>query len=350
MTVEALPLPEDVQIALHRLRSYTSLTAEHSIANLPDKYASYPRPRFAAVLVLLYYKPEGGGIRVLLTTRSKALRSHPGQAALPGGKSDEEDGTPIRTAFREANEEIGLPTAPHPLSAHIQVLTLLPTQLSLFRLLVTPVVAFCHRPDLILPTLKANEAEVAGIFDHPLEGFLDPDVMKRDGERLVEKGEDWIYEDELHSTTDLTWLNNSSYRMHRFRSSSTPIKGLTADILILTAQIAYARNTTYSRHASNQAEGFGIAIEWVMEEARAAGGWIKAPRGDGNTDGSGGGPPGGAQQPNAAASRFTEEKKAIENAAIARLTGRRDRDDEDLGPYTPNVGLSRVGTPIPPSS
>ncbi|KAG9051605.1 hypothetical protein FS837_004115 [Tulasnella sp. UAMH 9824] len=345
MAVEAFnELPEDVQIALDRLQSYTSPTPEHSIASLPDKYASYPRPRFAAVLVLLYYKPDGGGLRVLLTTRSKELRSHPGQAALPGGKSDEEDETPVRTAFREACEEIGLPTAPHPLAAHIQVLALLPPQLSLFRLLVTPVVAFCHRPDLILPILKANEAEVAGIFDHPLEAFLDPDVMKRDGERLVEKGEDWIYEDELHSTTDLTWLNNSSYRMHRFRSSSTPIKGLTADILILTAQIASARNTTYSRHAPNQTEGFGPAIEWVMEEARAAGTWIKGPRVDGKTEGSGPG-----QQPDAAASRFAEEKKAVENAALARVAGTRDRDDKDLGPYTPNVGLSRVGTPAPPS-
>lgn len=344
MAVEALALPEDVQIALDRLRSYTSPTPEHSIASLPDKYASYPRPRFAAVLVLLYYKPDGGGLRVLLTTRSKELRSHPGQAALPGGKSDEGDETPVRTAFREANEEIGLPTSPHPLSAHIQVLTLLPTQLSLFRLLVTPVVAFCHRPDLVLPTLKANEAEVAGIFDHPLEAFLDPGVMKREGERLVDKGEDWIYDDELRSTTDLTWLNNSGYRMHRFRSSSTPIKGLTADILILTAQIAYARNTTYPRHAPNQTEGFGPAIEWVMEEARAAGGWIKAPRVDGKTDGSGTG-----QQPDTATSRFAEEKKAIENATLDRVAGRRDREYKDLGPYTPNGGLSRVGTPTPPS-
>ncbi|KAG8978163.1 hypothetical protein FRC05_011279 [Tulasnella sp. 425] len=346
MTVEAsTALSEDVQIALDRLRNYTSPTPEYSVANLPDKYASYPRPRFAAVLVLLYYKPEGGGLRVLLTTRSKELRSHPGQAALPGGKSDEEDGTPIRTAFREADEEIALPVPPNPLATHIQVLTLLPTQLSLFRLLVTPVVAFCHRPDLILPTLKANEAEVAGIFDHPLEGFLDPEVMKRDVESLVEKGEDWIYEDELHSTTDLTWLNNSHYRMHRFRSSSTPIKGLTADILILTAQIAFARNTTYPRHAPGQTEGFGPAIEWVMEEARLAGGWIKGPRIDGKTDGSGP----GAAQPDAALLRSTEEKQAVENAALARLGRRKDRGDEDLGPYTPNVGLSRVGTPAPPS-
>ncbi|KAG9019490.1 hypothetical protein FRB90_001562 [Tulasnella sp. 427] len=340
MSVEASSiLPEDVQIALDRLRSYASRTPEHSIASLPDKYASYPRPRFAAVLVLLYHKPGGGGTRVLLTTRSKQLRSHPGQAALPGGKSDDEDGTPIQTAFREANEEIDLPVDPHPLSAHIQVLTLLPTQLSLFRLLVTPVVAFCHRPDLVLPTLKANEAEVAGIFDHPLEAFLDPDVMKKGGESLVEKGEDWIYDDELHNTSDLTWLNNSRYRMHRFRSSATPIKGLTADILILTAQIAYARGTAYIRHAPNQTDGFGQAIEWVMEEARAAGGWAKAPRVDGKPDGA---------DP-ATDSRLTEEKKAADNAAIARLGGRRDRDDEDLGPYTPNVGLSRVGTPSPPS-
>ena len=50
----------------------------------------------AAVLVLLYEKD--GVLRVLLTTRSKTLRTHPGQTALPGGKMDETDADAIETA------------------------------------------------------------------------------------------------------------------------------------------------------------------------------------------------------------------------------------------------------------
>jgi peroxisomal coenzyme A diphosphatase NUDT7 len=49
----------------------------------------YPTTKLAAVLVLLYER--GGKLRVLLTTRSKFLRSHPGQTALPGGKADYTD-------------------------------------------------------------------------------------------------------------------------------------------------------------------------------------------------------------------------------------------------------------------
>jgi coenzyme A diphosphatase NUDT7 len=53
----------------------------------------------AAVLVVLYERPGGrGGLRVLLTTRSKELRSHPGQTALPGGKVDKTDAGVVETA------------------------------------------------------------------------------------------------------------------------------------------------------------------------------------------------------------------------------------------------------------
>jgi len=37
---------------------------------------------------------------VLLTTRSKELRSHPGQTALPGGKVDKSDAGVVETAVR----------------------------------------------------------------------------------------------------------------------------------------------------------------------------------------------------------------------------------------------------------
>ncbi len=55
-----------------------------------------PKSRHAAVLILLYEK--SGGLKVLLTTRSKTLRTHPGQTALPGGKMDETDQDAFETA------------------------------------------------------------------------------------------------------------------------------------------------------------------------------------------------------------------------------------------------------------
>jgi 8-oxo-dGTP pyrophosphatase MutT (NUDIX family) len=48
-----------------------------------------------------------GGPAILLTRRAAALRAHPGQWALPGGRVDEGE-TPIDTALRELREELGL--------------------------------------------------------------------------------------------------------------------------------------------------------------------------------------------------------------------------------------------------
>jgi peroxisomal coenzyme A diphosphatase NUDT7 len=64
---------------------------------LMNVYSSaHPRNKLGAVLMLLYERD--GELRVLLTTRSKSLRSHPGQTALPGGKVDDTDIDFIHTA------------------------------------------------------------------------------------------------------------------------------------------------------------------------------------------------------------------------------------------------------------
>ena len=61
-----------------------------------DIRSDVPKAKRAAVLVLLYEKSDG--LRVLLTTRAKTLRTHPGQTALPGGKMDDEDEDVVKTA------------------------------------------------------------------------------------------------------------------------------------------------------------------------------------------------------------------------------------------------------------
>ena len=60
----------------------------------------FPPNKRAAVLILLFELNRDGFLRVLLTTRSKSLRSHPGQTALPGGKVDPDDQNVIQTAVR----------------------------------------------------------------------------------------------------------------------------------------------------------------------------------------------------------------------------------------------------------
>lgn len=63
--------------------------------------------RRAAVLVVLYDHEDAP--HLLLTKRSDALASHPGQISLPGGVIEEGDDSAQDAALRETHEEVGLP-------------------------------------------------------------------------------------------------------------------------------------------------------------------------------------------------------------------------------------------------
>jgi 8-oxo-dGTP pyrophosphatase MutT (NUDIX family) len=63
--------------------------------------------RRAAVLLVIY--DRDGEPHVLLTKRSEALPSHPGQISLPGGVIDEGDRSARDAALRETEEEVGIP-------------------------------------------------------------------------------------------------------------------------------------------------------------------------------------------------------------------------------------------------
>ena len=63
-------------------------------------------PQEAAVIAPVVTQPEGEAI--LFTKRADHLSDHPGQMSFPGGGREPEDEDLLRTALREANEEIGL--------------------------------------------------------------------------------------------------------------------------------------------------------------------------------------------------------------------------------------------------
>ncbi|KAF7978832.1 hypothetical protein HWV62_44627 [Athelia sp. TMB] len=235
-------LSENSKICIARLEAYTP--------DVDDTIYSRVTPKRAAVLVLLYELE--GKIRVLLTTRSKNLRTHPGQTALPGGKADETDKDAFDTAMREAEEEVGLPRN----CPHVHIICALGPFVSKYKILVTPIVAFLT--DLsVLDNLTASEAEVDRIFSHSLEAILDPSLASSEPDLVPMSSGDWPYDDEYHNSSDapLPW-SELAYRMHRYRSAGSPIKGMTSDVLIRTAEIAYAKEPTYQRWPSDQAVGF----------------------------------------------------------------------------------------------
>jgi 8-oxo-dGTP pyrophosphatase MutT (NUDIX family) len=111
----------------------------------------------AAVLIAITDRSEPG---VILTVRREHLRTHAGQIAFPGGRTDEGE-DPVAAALREAHEEILL----DPKS--VDVVAAIDTYRTVTGYVVTPVVAVIP-PDL---PLEPHEHEVADWFEAPL-GFL----------------------------------------------------------------------------------------------------------------------------------------------------------------------------------
>lgn len=113
--------------------------------------------RDAGVLVPIIQSP--GGLRVILTKRSSALKHHPGQIAFPGGKVDDTDASPTDAALRESFEEIGL------LQDNVNVLGLLPTHETVTNFRVTPVIGQVKNEFTTIP----EPGEVDEVFSVPLD-------------------------------------------------------------------------------------------------------------------------------------------------------------------------------------
>lgn len=121
----------------------------------------------AAVLVPLVERPDGH--TVLLTQRTDHLHDHAGQISFPGGRMEAHDKSPVATALRETEEEVGLD------AAFIEVVGCLDLYETGTGFLVTPVVAFV-RPGF---TLEPDSFEVAEVFEVPLAFLIDPGNRKK---------------------------------------------------------------------------------------------------------------------------------------------------------------------------
>ncbi|MDQ4135337.1 MAG: CoA pyrophosphatase [Pseudomonadota bacterium] len=127
---------------------------------LPFTTGGPPRP--AAVLVPVILHDDGPAI--LFTERSTGLREHSGQIAFPGGKMDTNDPSPLETALREAEEEIGLSRSA------VKPIGYLDAYLSSSNYLVLPVVGLVTPP----VSLTLNPGEVASTFEVPVSFLMDP--------------------------------------------------------------------------------------------------------------------------------------------------------------------------------
>jgi 8-oxo-dGTP pyrophosphatase MutT (NUDIX family) len=156
MTVDGLP---DWLQPLAELAS--SVEAERLSPRFP-KAPDDARP--AAVLML--FSDGADGPELLLTERSITMRSHAGQIAFPGGKSDPEDADAVATALREAEEEVGLDPATVQVFGTLPTLWLPPSNFA-----VTPVLAYWATPSRLHPV---SDQEVVTVIHQPISGLMDP--------------------------------------------------------------------------------------------------------------------------------------------------------------------------------
>jgi 8-oxo-dGTP pyrophosphatase MutT (NUDIX family) len=126
-----------------------------------DMRLRFPVLRRAAVLIPIVRRPEG--LTVLLTQRTEHLTNHAGQVSFPGGRAEEDDSSPIETALRETQEEIGL------MRRHVEIVGVLPDHVTASAYVVTPVVGLVTPPF----DLTAESNEVAVIFEVPLRFLMD---------------------------------------------------------------------------------------------------------------------------------------------------------------------------------
>ena len=179
-----------------------------AFARLP---ASAPVPvlKRAAVAIMLVEADEmAEGTAVVLTRRASHLRSHRGQWALPGGRCDEGE-TPVATALRELQEELGLTLGPE------HVLGPLDDYPTRSGYLITPVVLWSGRGAVITP----SPDEVASVHRIALADIERADAF------------------------DFTAIPESTRRVVRFRLSGQLIHAPTAAMIYQFSEVLAGRAT-----------------------------------------------------------------------------------------------------------
>lgn len=150
-----------------------------SLSTAPNPIIGYPRPsatearimdppaRESAVLFPLFRRQ--GIWHTLFIRRPSGKGVHSGQLSFPGGKLEPGEDH-LAAALRETNEEIGVNTASWQTVGTLSTLYIPPSHF-----VVSPFIAFSDEELDFLP----NPDEVGDLIEHPVESFLQPDLVKR---------------------------------------------------------------------------------------------------------------------------------------------------------------------------
>lgn len=144
----------------------TPKRGDHDADPVMQKIAEVRPIRPAAVLVAVVDHTEP---TVLLTQRAQHLPDHPGQISFPGGKIDKHDASPLESALREAEEEIGLDRS------HVTPIGYLDVYMTTLGYRIVPTIARV-KPGF---ALILNESEVDATFEVPLAFLMDQGNVQR---------------------------------------------------------------------------------------------------------------------------------------------------------------------------
>ena len=141
------------------LSKYESCSSDFDLN--PDM-AFNQKSNFLEASVLIPVLTFKKNLEILLTKRSTNLKNHPGQIAFPGGKKEKFDSSPIETALRETEEEIGL-------SQHlVEIVASLPTHKTATGFIIKPYIGIISQP--FEKTLRYGEVDE--IFTVPFDHIL----------------------------------------------------------------------------------------------------------------------------------------------------------------------------------
>ncbi len=126
------------------------------------------RTRESAVLILFY--PSDNQVFIPLILRPQYDGVHGGQMAFPGGRAEKEDENLIRTALREAQEEIGVRVSDVKILGELTKLFIPPSNFY-----VQPVVGYMTRK----PEFYPDPREVDKVIEITLEDLKKPSIIGR---------------------------------------------------------------------------------------------------------------------------------------------------------------------------
>ena len=164
---------------MKRQQIIQSLEPINAIADWPHKERE-DGLRNAAVLIPLIERKEW---QVLFTKRTEHLSHHPGQVSFPGGCADTVDVSPLHTALRETEEEIGVE------NRLIEAAGVIEPFLTITGFKVIPIVGFVD-PAF---QLRIDTIEVSEVFEMPLSVLMDKSLYQQ--KEIFWKGENRFYLD-----------------------------------------------------------------------------------------------------------------------------------------------------------